>query len=69
MPGVRATVPTRSRSTSCPQYLALMVLLVLALCAVYQVLVALLKMVLMGCLLAGYFFIVVVVERDPTLPG
>lgn len=53
----------------CPQYLALTVLLVLALCAVYQVLVALLKMVLMGCLLLGYFVIVLLVERDPSIPG
>ncbi|KAE8742972.1 hypothetical protein FOCC_FOCC011402 [Frankliniella occidentalis] len=50
------------------QYLALMVLLVLTLCAVYQVLPALLKMVLMGFLLAGYFFIVLVVERDLSMP-
>ncbi|XP_034256486.1 adenylate cyclase type 5-like [Thrips palmi] len=52
-----------------PDYLALTVLLVLALCAVYQVLVALLKMVLMGCLLLGYFVIVLLVERDPSIPG
>ena len=51
------------------QYLALLVLLVLALCAVYQVLVALLKMVLMGCLLLGYFLIVLLADRELTVSG